>query len=225
MGRRILVIGKKQKSSNHFKKSAGFTIKTGGIDLKPVNKIPINLIRQWCYCPRVVYYMELNNIVIHRPAWVKQGENFHEKERELWKRRNLSRFNLDEGKIYHNLLLKSEKFPFHGIVDMAIECSDSVYPVEFKLSTKMAKRKDWLQLTAYAMLLEEKFSKPSCFGFLTGKANVIYKIKIDKQKRQEVLEIISKINDMLEKGIKPDSSATSVQCCACEYINFCNDRL
>lgn len=219
------MIGKKQKSSNHFKKSAGFTIKTGGIDLKPVNKIPINLIRQWCYCPRVVYYMELNNIVIHRPAWVKQGENFHEKERELWKRRNLSRFNLDEGKIYHNLLLKSEKFPFHGIVDMAIECSDSVYPVEFKLSTKMAKRKDWLQLTAYAMLLEEKFSKPSCFGFLTGKANVIYKIKIDKQKRQEVLEIISKINDMLEKGIKPDSSATSVQCCACEYINFCNDRL
>lgn len=207
------------------KNSSDFKIKAEGVDLKTVNKISVNLIRQWCYCPRVVYYMELNDITIHRPAWVKQGEDFHKKERQLWKRRNLSRFNLDEGKIYHNLLLKSEKLPFHGIVDMAIESSDAVYAIEFKLSTKSAKRKDWLQLTAYAMLLEEKFSKPSRFGFLTGKGNVLYKIKIDKQKRQEVLEIVNKINDMLEKGVKPDSSATAVQCCACEYINFCNDRL
>ena len=219
------MIGKKQKLYDGFKNSTDFKIRAGGVNLKPVNKIPVNLIRQWCYCPRVVYYMELNDIVIHRPAWVKQGENFHEKERQLWKRRNLSRFNLQEGEVYHNLLLKSEKLPFHGIVDMAIECSDAVYAVEFKLSTKTAKRKDWLQLTAYAMLLEEKFSKHSRFGFLTGKGNTLYKIKIDKQKRQDVLEIASQINDMLEKGVKPDSSATAVQCCACEYINFCNDRL
>ena len=213
------MIGKKQKLYNNLK------IKEGGSHLKPANKIPVHLIRQWCYCPRVVYYMELNDIAIHRPAWVKQGESFHEKEQELWKRRNLSRFNLDKGKIYSNLLLKSEKLPFHGIVDMAIETLDAVYAVEFKLSTKIAKRKDYLQLTAYAMLLEEKFSKPCPFGFLTGKDNILYKIKMDKQKRQEVLEIVTQINAMINKGAKPDSSATAVQCCACEYINFCNDRL
>ena len=218
------MIGKRQKLYKRLKNTPDFKVRAEGVDLKPVNKIPVNLIRQWCYCPRVVYYMELNDIVVHRPSWVKQGESFHNKERELWKRRNLSRFNLQEGKVYHNLLLKSEKFFFHGIVDMAIECSDAVYPVEFKLSTKVAKRKDWLQLTAYAMLLEDKFSKPCHFGFLTGKGNILCKIKIDKKKRQEVLEVVNKINEMLEKGVKPDSSATAVQCCACEYINFCNDR-
>ncbi|MBC6415655.1 MAG: CRISPR-associated protein Cas4 [Bdellovibrionales bacterium] len=215
--------GTKQKLYDNLKKSP--EAKTGD-SVKSTNIIPVHLIRQWCYCPRVVYYMELNYISINQPSWVQQGEDFHEKERLLWKRRNLSRFNLDDGKVYQNLFLKSEKLSFHGIVDMAIESSDAVYAVEFKLSNKIAKRKDWLQLTAYAMLLEEKFSKTSPFGFLTGKGqHVLHKIKIDKQKRQEVLRIVNAIKSMLEKGIKPDSSATAVQCCICEYINFCNDRM
>ena len=187
--------------------------------------MPVNLIRQWCYCPRVVYYMELIDTIIHRPSWVKQGSDFHEKEQRLWQRRNLSRFQLDKGKTYHNLVLKSEGLSFHGIVDMAVETSDAVYAVEFKLSTKTAKRKDWLQLTAYAMLLEKQFSKPSPFGFITGQGSALYKIDINQQKRQGVIEIIDSIREMLKKGIKPESSATAVQCCACEYINFCNDRL
>ena len=62
--------------------------------------VPVNLIRQWCYCPRVVYYIELTNIPIHRPIWVKQGEDFHQLEEKLWQRRNLSRFDLKKGKTY-----------------------------------------------------------------------------------------------------------------------------
>ena len=187
--------------------------------------IPVNLIRQWCYCPRVVYYMELTDIAFHRPVWVGQGERFHRVEEKLWQRRNLSRFNLRSGKTHHNLTVRSAALGLHGIVDMAVETDEAVYAVEFKLSANNGKRGDQLQLAAYAMLLEEYFSKPSTAGFLVGKGKVLHTIDIDADKRRMVVEVADTIRRMLRRGRKPESSATVAQCCACEYVNFCNDRL
>jgi len=169
--------------------------------------------------------MELTDIAFHRPAWVKQGENFHRTETTLWQRRNLSRFNLDEGEIHHNLTMRDDGLELHGIVDMAIETDDAVYSVEFKLSATSKKRGDQLQLAGYAMLLEKHFSKPSPVGFLVGKGKVLHSINIDADKRDAVKAIADKIRRMLRRGLKPESSASVAQCCACEYVNFCNDRL
>lgn len=190
-----------------------------------LSSVPVNLIRQWCYCPRVVYYLELTNYTVAYPAWVKQGEDFHALEQQLWKRRNLSRFNLKDGKTHHNLPMKSAVLSLHGIVDMAIEVDDAVYATEFKLSAGNKKRGDILQLVAYAMLLEEHFSKPSPAGFLLGQGKVLHSIGIDKTKREEVKKVAAHIRSMLARGVKPESSATAPQCCNCEYVNHCNDRL
>lgn len=187
--------------------------------------VPANLIRQWSYCPRVVYYMELTNMDFHRPQWVKQGEEFHQIEEKLWQRRNLSRFNLKGGQVLHNLRIKNDELGLHGIVDMAIETDKTIHAAEFKLSANNKKRGDQLQLVAYAMLLEKHFSKPSPVGFLVGKGKILHTIDIDSKKRQEVIEVANKIRQMLQRGLKPESSATIAQCCICEYINFCNDRL
>ncbi len=187
--------------------------------------IPVNLIRQWCYCPRVVYYMELTDVAFHRPVWVGQGEHFHRAEEKLWQRRNLSRFNLRSGKTHHNLAVRSDALGLHGIADMAVETDEAVYAVEFKLSANRGKRGDQLQLAAYALLLEEHFSKPSTAGFLVGKGKVLHTIDIDADKRRLVAEVADKIRRMLRRGLKPESSATVAQCCTCEYVNFCNDRL
>jgi len=190
-----------------------------------LSSVPVNLIRQWCYCPRVVYYMELTDIAFHRPAWVEQGESFHRVEEKLWQRRNLSRFNLEKGEVHRNLAMRDDELGLHGIVDMAIETDDAAYAVEFKLSAGNKRRGDQLQLAAYAMLLEKHFSKPSQVGFLVGKGKVLHAIDIDENKRNAVVEIAGNIKRMLQHGLKPDSSATAAQCCICEYVNFCNDRL
>jgi len=190
-----------------------------------LSSVPVNLIRQWCYCPRVVYYMELTDIAFHRPAWVKQGEDFHRMETQLWKRRNLSRFNLEKGEVHHNLTLRDDALGLHGIVDMAIETEEAVYAVEFKLSANNKSRGDQLQLAAYAMLLEKHFSRPSPVGFLVGKGKVLHVIAINTDKRNAVMEMADRIKRMLQLGLKPESSATVAQCCICEYVNFCNDRL
>lgn len=169
--------------------------------------------------------MELTDVAFHRPAWVGQGEHFHRVEEKLWQRRNLSRFNLRNGKTYHNLTLQSDTLGLHGIVDMAIETNEAIYAAEFKLSAGSRKRGDQLQLVAYAMLLERHFSKPSPAGFLVGKGKILHTIDIEEKKRQAVMEAANDIRRMLRRGLKPESSATIAQCCICEYVNFCNDRL
>ena len=187
--------------------------------------VPVNLIRQWCYCPRVVYYMELMKTSIHRPIWVKQGEDFHQLESQLWQRRNLSRFNLEKGKKHYNFAMKSEDLGLHGIADLVIETADAVYPIEFKLSAHNKKRGDLLQLVAYGMLAYQCFKKSVSVGFLVGKGKVLYKCTIDKEKCQQVMDVAKNIRIMLEKAQKPESSASLFQCGTCEYVNFCNDRL
>ena len=169
--------------------------------------------------------MELMETAVQHPAWVKQGEDFHRLEEKLWQRRNLSRFKLTSGETYYNLAMQDTGLGLHGIVDMAIETDEAVYAVEFKLSANNKKRGDVLQLSAYAMLLEQHFSKPGTVGFLVGRGKVLHEIRIDQEKRQGVLAMANDIRQMLDRGTKPDSSATVVQCCTCEYVNFCNDRL
>lgn len=186
--------------------------------------VPVNLIRQWCYCPRVVYYMELTNFKVVYPAWVRQGTAFHEAEEALWKRRDLSRFDLGAGTRYHNLAVGSEALSMHGVVDMAIETAGHVYAVEFKLSARRRRRGDVLQLAAYAMLLEAHFGKPSSVGFLVGGGRVLHCVEIDAARRREVGEVVRRIGEMLSRGVKPASDAGAAQCCNCEYLNHCNDR-
>ena len=169
--------------------------------------------------------MELTDISVHRPIWVKQGEDFHKLEEKLWQRRNLSRFNLTSGETYHNLIMRNDELGLHGIVDMAVENDDSVYAVEFQLSANNKKRGDIVQLVADAMLLERHFSKSSRIGFLVGKGKVLHTIDINSDRRQAVITMADQIRQMLQRGLKPKSSATAVQCCACEYVNHCNDRL
>ena len=188
------------------------------------SSIPINLIRQWCYCPRVVYYRELTNIKPKFPPWVSQGEEFHKVERKLWQRRNLSRFRLTSGKSFYSVNLRDSELGLHGIVDMVIETEFDIFPVEFKLSARSKKRGDIFQLTAYAILLAKQFSKPSPQGFLVGSGKIMHSIAMTNELRNSVISVVNQIQEMLLRGRKPDTSATVHQCCNCEYLNFCNDR-
>lgn len=185
--------------------------------------LPVNLLRQWMFCPRVVYYQELLNVKIKYPLWVKQGEEHHVRENELFKRRNLSRFKLSEGKKIYNQYLKSSTLKLHGVSDMIIENKDQIYIIENKSSFKVTKGAI-LQTVAYSMLAEEFFNKESSTAFITTLKNQVTVLSINQEMKQKVLNIRDKIYKMLDASIKPFSSANIHQCGQCEYINYCNDR-
>ena len=168
--------------------------------------------------------MELTSFTPVYPIWVNQGEMFHQDEIKLWQRRNLSRFDLEQGKVYFDYYLSSKKFNLHGIADMLVETEEQVYPVEFKMASTYRKKGGILQLAAYGLLAEEVFRKNCPYGFLAEGKKSLHKIVFTQNIKNDVLSSISEIQTMVRKGIKPDSSASINQCTNCEYLNHCNDR-
>ena len=121
--------------------------------------LPVSYIRQFCFCPRIPFLSVFLEIKPPSPLWVQDGVDFHEKAAMLQKRRKLSKFNLSgKGVFKSNIYLKSSVYPIHGIADGIFIMEDGeIIPLEFKAQDNfVASRGHILQLTGYAILLEEK---------------------------------------------------------------------
>ena len=187
--------------------------------------LPINLLRQYCFCPRIPYFQELLKLNVPRPAWVKQGEHLHQQQPQAFKHRSLKRFGLEQAEQVFNISIGSETLQLHGIIDSLLITKDTIYPIEFKLSGHKPSRGQILQLTAYGMLAEEKYQRLFRKGFiLYEQKGKTVPILIQEQHRQQVLSIRDTILADLKQACLPDSPATATQCTQCEYLNYCNDR-
>lgn len=187
--------------------------------------LPISLLRQYCFCPRIPYFQELLKLNPPRPEWVKQGEDLHQQQEKIFKHRTLKRFDLEKAKQKFNLFVSSDNFSLHGLVDSVLINTEQIYPIEFKLGGKKPTKGQILQLTAYGMLLVEKYRLPCEKGFILyenkGKTHTI---QFTSERQNQVINTRDKILNDLEKSYLPDSPATPAQCTQCEYLNHCNDR-
>ena len=184
--------------------------------------IPINLIRHWCFCPRIVYYQELLQLNTYKPTWVYQGGELHSKIQILEERRGYKKYGLETAIRHFNISLKDPKYLFHGIADWVLETENQVYVVEYKSNLQLTLGYK-LQLCAYSLLAQEYFKKSIKTGFLISD-NTSIEIEITGELIAKLNQIVKNIHQMLNKTIKPNSSATEAQCIQCEYINYCNDR-
>jgi CRISPR-associated exonuclease Cas4 len=167
--------------------------------------LPVSLIRQFVFCPRIPYFHELLGLRPNKPLWVKQGEAYHKRQDMLSKRRNLSRFGLDKGIQHHNLSLRDEALGIHGICDLLIETDEAVYPLEFKLYGEKPRRGQIYQLAAYGMLAEKEMSKPCHQGFiLYGQKGNTQSIILDDKIREDVSAVIRNMQRILECQTMPD---------------------
>lgn len=187
--------------------------------------LPISLIRQYCFCPRIPYFQELLRLNPPRPVWVKQGEDLHKNQEKVFKHRTLKRFDLVQAKQEFNVPVSADDLQLHGVVDSMLFNNQEIYPVEFKLSGHKPVKGQILQLTAYAMVSEYQYNLPCKQGFILfedkGKTHpIVFKPK-DKE---QVIVIRDHILNDFEKSCLPDSPATPAQCTQCEYLNHCNDR-
>lgn len=191
--------------------------------------VPISMIRQYVFCPRIPYFLLLLELKAPGGSWIKQGLSFHDRSAMLSKRRKLCHYGLSktDWRFVSDISLFDADMGMHGICDGVIYTKDELCPLEFKLSSmKTPAEGAVLQLTAYAMLLEKKESQPVKRGFiLVGNAGKTFEIEFIEQRRAKVMKICQEIRGSCEKALFPNSSATNAQCCQCEYLNFCADRL
>jgi CRISPR-associated exonuclease Cas4 len=187
--------------------------------------LPVHLLRQHLFCPRIPWYQEVLGLKPARPQWVRQGEEFHKKQREIFKHRSLKRFRLEQAEKRFDYPVASQRWKMHGIIDLALLTAQTAHAVEIKISGNKPTRGHRLQLAAYAVLLEETTGKDASKGFiLLHHRGKTYPVTIDESLRQKLQTVRAQIlKNLFDSGL-PDSPATPAQCTQCEYLNHCNDR-
>jgi CRISPR-associated exonuclease Cas4 len=195
-------------------------------------------IRQWVYCPRIVYYTYC--LKVKRPVTCKMEEGIlqHERVTELESRRTLRSYGLrreDEGRREFKVSFYSARLGLSGLLDMAIVTPHEVIPVEYKDNTPAAsldsKRATPVvalnhkyQLTAYALLAEEKFGLPVRRSFVhyipTRQSR---EVLITPEMRRFVLNALVDIRKMLAAERLPPPTSERRRCRECEFRRFCGD--
>lgn len=191
--------------------------------------IPISMLRQYCFCPRIPYFYLVRQIRTNEQPWVRIGKLEHNRQEMLLKRRNLSRFGITpelEWTIHNNVELYSEHINLHGVSDAVVKTPNGDFLLEFKNSEHIKSNLGAkIQLAAYSMIYEEKYNTEIKYGFiLYGTKAKTFVLQINNEIKDKVIEIRDHIFSFTDYGILPSTSATENKCSQCEFFNYCSDR-
>lgn len=187
--------------------------------------VPVSLLRQYCFCPRIVFFSEIMGVSPASPMWVSQGVDNHLRQSMLEKRRGLAKFGLEKAEKHFHVELKSARLRLHGVADAVLISDSGISILEFKPEAKSVSRGQIIQAVAYGLLAEEQFGIGLHGVYILHGQRGKTKTACDIQTwRAVVLDLTSSLHKDLEAGIMPPSDAASSKCGQCEYINFCADR-
>ncbi|MEW6233450.1 MAG: CRISPR-associated protein Cas4 [Chloroflexota bacterium] len=181
--------------------------------------------KQFVYCPRVVYFSYC--VPLKRPTTYKmeEGRLEHGRTEELEHRRTLSSYGLRQGVRHFGVYLVSQRWGLSGLLDMVVETEHEVIPVEYKNSTGKIGLNHKYQLAAYALLTEERWGKPVRRGFVYFiPAKKSQEVPITPNMRRFVRNTLVEIRSMVERELMPMPTRHKERCRDCEFGNFCRDR-
>jgi CRISPR-associated exonuclease Cas4 len=185
--------------------------------------LPISLLKQYSYCPRVVYYEICTPKV--RPVTYKMlaGNHAHEHERSRAARRSLFAYQVPEGERRFDVRILSATLSLSGLIDEIVITPDEAMVVDYKMS-------DWtgdnhlIQIGAYSLLAEEAFNLPVNRGFVyLMKARRFEEVAIDGLLRNSVMETLQNIRRIRDYEYMPPPVEAKNKCTSCEFRRFCND--
>ncbi len=184
-------------------------------------------LKQWAYCPRVVYYeFCLPNV---RPTTYKMeaGREAGLAEQERERRRSLRTYGLTEGRREFDVPLLSSTLGLRGKPDMVIwlDAAREAIPVDYKLS-ESAGTNARLQIAAYGMMIEEATGYTVRRGFLYSiPKRRAEEIRIDQRLRDKLKATLTEMHRVLRYEAMPAPTPNRNKCLACEFRRFCNDVL
>lgn len=192
--------------------------------MKEQINLTVSDVKQFFYCPRVVFYTYCLHVKRPTTYKMKEGNLEHDAIAEREERRSLKAYGLTEGERQFNISLYSKRLALSGKLDMAILTQNEFIPVDFKNTSGSAGLNHKYQLTGYALLLEDLWQKPVRRSFI---------YLVPQKKAQEVVftdnmrlffkQTLAKIREMIEKESLPPAARRKTHCTDCEFLNFCND--
>lgn len=181
-------------------------------------------LRQWGYCRRVAYYKRVFPSDPRETAKMQSGRAAQEWVEGLEMRRTLERYGLSEGRRTGSPWLSSEALGMCGKPDLVIEGPEAVVVVEFKLTGAEVGYHHRLQIAAYAMLVEEKYGRPSERGFLYRiPDDRVTEVAVGPELREAVRAGVREMERFAIEQIVPEATEERGKCRDCEYANYCGD--
>jgi CRISPR-associated exonuclease Cas4 len=181
-------------------------------------------LRQYSYCPRVVFYQYCTHLKRPETAKMRFGKEAHELAQLLENRRSLKRYGLHTGERHFSVRLQNEQLGLVGICDLAIVTSNAVYPVEFKNTNQKPTVGHHLQMCAYALMLEYHYTLPCPHGYWHSIPNAYtYEVDFDSKLRHKTLKVLSTITAFVKDQRCPQPTPQRSKCVDCELSNFCAD--
>lgn len=186
--------------------------------------ILVSDLRQYTYCPRIVYYRTVLPAIRPTTYMMEAGKQAHHDESDRERRRSLRTYRVPDGTRAFDIWLEDEALGLRGKLDMAILRAEEAIPVEYKHSPGRLGHHVILQLAAYGMLLEQAHGVPVTRGFVYFiPARRAREIALMPELKGEVRQLSDAIAEMVAGERMPGPPVQRSRCEACEFRRFCND--
>ena len=191
---------------------------------EPQVVLTVTDVRQFVYCPRIVYYTRYLEVPQPETYKMEEGKLQHQRSAGLERRRSLRTYGLEEGERHFSVRLYSRRLGLSGLLDMVIETSSEVIPVEFKHTMGALGLNHKYQLTAYALLVEERWGRPVRRGFVYRiPEKEAVEVPITPNMRRHVHRLLAEMREMLAQGGRPAPTRHRGRCVDCEFRRLCGD--
>lgn len=186
--------------------------------------IPVTELRQWTYCPRVVYFHQLMAGAGRETFKMREGLRAQEMIENLEMRRTLREYGLEGAERLFGVRLEDEGLGLTGKLDLLLRGADEAAVVEFKLTSGEPGENHRMQLAGYALLVEAAMGLRVENTFLFRiPDNRVFRVPITVELRERVAEVVRAIQRMKKAEEMPAATLIRARCAECEYANFCGD--
>lgn len=187
-------------------------------------EITVTDLKQWSYCRRIPFYRHVQPVTAARTYKMERGKAAQAAVEALERRRRFREYGLADGERRFDVAVRSARLGLSGRIDLLVLTSTGCFPVDFKDTEGGVRRNHRMQLTAYAMLAEERFGLPvtAAFVYLVP-TNDVVRVPISDEDRAAVACALHDLRAMIRSEMLPEPTAVRARCTACEYQNYCAD--
>lgn len=189
-----------------------------------MSSVIVTDLKQWAYCPRIVYYRRVMPGVGKATFKMEEAKNAQELIERLELRRGLRAYGMESARRRFGVWLSDEGLGLSGKVDLVLETDRAAAVVDFKLTSGEPGENHRLQLAGYAMLVEGALGLPVEIAFMYRiPDNRLFSIPLTKELRARVYRALVSIREMGEQQLFPEPTLVRQRCAECEYANYCSD--
>jgi CRISPR-associated exonuclease Cas4 len=189
-----------------------------------VEPIAVTELKQWVYCPRIVYYHRVLGTAGKQTFKMQEARAAQDVVEELERRRGLAKYGLAGARRRFDVWMRDARLGLAGKADLLLEAADEVGVVDFKLTSGEPGENHVVQLGAYSMLAEAACGLQARQAFMyripDGR---LFPIAVTDELRARVLGAVREIRRVEETQWYPEMTPVRGRCAECEFANYCAD--